>query len=99
MSCSPTKVGEYWAAGLPVVSNSGIGDTEDIVRECGVGVIVDDFSPAGMLEAARALSALLADPATAGRCRQAARDHYSLDAAVARQIELYQRLARRSATA
>tara|TARA_Y200000002_G_scaffold376620_1_gene380801 strand:+ start:436 stop:1656 length:1221 start_codon:yes stop_codon:yes gene_type:complete len=30
---SPTKLGEYWASGLPIVSLNGIGDLESIIRK------------------------------------------------------------------
>ena len=31
LSSSPTKVGEYLAAGLPVISTAGIGDVDDLL--------------------------------------------------------------------
>lgn len=40
----PIKLGEYLACGLPVIVNSGIGDTEDIVRDYRIGIVIDDFS-------------------------------------------------------
>jgi len=40
----PIKLGEYLACGLPVIVNSGIGDTEDIVRDHGVGAVIHVFS-------------------------------------------------------
>jgi glycosyltransferase involved in cell wall biosynthesis len=30
--CSPVKVGEYWACGLPVLLTEGVGDDSDIIR-------------------------------------------------------------------
>lgn len=38
--CSPVKNGEYWACGLPVVIEPGIGDDSDIVDGEGGGVLV-----------------------------------------------------------
>ena len=38
--CSPTKVGEYWASGLPVVTTGNVSDTEAIIRRENVGVVV-----------------------------------------------------------
>ncbi len=38
--CSPVKIGEYWACGLPVFLEPGIGDDSDIVESEGGGIIV-----------------------------------------------------------
>lgn len=37
---SPTKFGEYMAAGVPIIATEGIGDTSDIITEENVGLIV-----------------------------------------------------------
>ena len=37
---SPTKVAEYLAAGLPVVSTAGIGDCDEILRRPKLGVLI-----------------------------------------------------------
>lgn len=37
---SPTKFGEYLAAGVPVISTKGIGDTSDIIRNEKVGLTI-----------------------------------------------------------
>jgi glycosyltransferase involved in cell wall biosynthesis len=79
---SPTKVGEYLAAGLPVVSTSGIGDLDSLLGGSmtggPVGVVLRDLSPQGHREGVRALLALLQDPRTPGRCRAAAEQHLDL---------------------
>ena len=43
-SSSPTKLGEYLAMGLPVVTNAGIGDVDRQVVDMGAGLIVSEFS-------------------------------------------------------
>jgi glycosyltransferase involved in cell wall biosynthesis len=88
-SCSPTKVGEYWAAGLPVVTTPGAGDTDEAVRRHRVGVIVDDLSAQGCARAAVELRDLLSDPELPERCRRAADLEYSLDRGLDAQLELY----------
>ncbi|MBZ0096703.1 MAG: glycosyltransferase [Sulfuricella sp.] len=40
--CSPTKVGEYWANGLPVIIPNGIGDDSGIILDSGLGVVIGD---------------------------------------------------------
>jgi glycosyltransferase involved in cell wall biosynthesis len=39
--CSPIKHGEYWASGLPIILEDGIGDDSDIIRIKGGGVILE----------------------------------------------------------
>jgi glycosyltransferase involved in cell wall biosynthesis len=90
--CSPTKIGEYWACGLPVVTTPNVSDTDKIVRREGVGVVVKEHSEAGYSEAVRTLAKLLEDPELAARCRQAAETHYALAPACERQMALYREI-------
>lgn len=90
--CSPTKVGEYWACGLPVVTTPNVSDLDDLIARHRVGVVLrghtDEDYAAGFDE----LLALMRDPGLASRCREAAAGHYSLQPAVERQRDLYGRL-------
>jgi len=87
--CSPTRIGEYWACGLPVVTTPNVSDTDEIVRREGVGVVVREHSEAGYSEAIRTLAKLLEDPELTARCRRAAETHYALGPACERQMALY----------
>lgn len=87
--CSPTKIGEYWAMGLPVVTTPNVSDTDEIIRRERVGVVVRENSDDAYRCAALELKALLEDEELAGRCRRAAEDHYALNQACDRQFELY----------
>lgn len=87
--CSPTKVGEYWAMGLPVVITPNVSDTEDIVRRERVGVLLPEFSDEAYERALDELIALLEDPGLPGRCRAAAEKYYGLAAACERIQGLY----------
>jgi hypothetical protein len=89
---SPTKIGEYWAAGLPVIVTPNAGDTEDIIRRERVGVIVNEHTDEAHSRALSELRALLKDDQLAARCRRAAEDHYALEPACDRQLILYQNL-------
>lgn len=48
--CSPVKVGEYWANGLPVLLTEGVGDDSDIIKQEGGGAIFD-LKEAGSVQA------------------------------------------------
>jgi glycosyltransferase involved in cell wall biosynthesis len=89
---SPTKVGEYWATGLPVVSTSGMADLDEVIREERVGVIVEEHTDEAYRAATSELISLLGDPELRERCRRAAERHYDLEAACERQAEVYAKL-------
>jgi glycosyltransferase involved in cell wall biosynthesis len=89
---SPTRVGEYWASGLPVVITPDVSDTEDVIRRERVGVVVREDSDRGYREATRELRELLADGEIRARCRRAAEAHYALEPACDRQLALYREI-------
>ena len=76
---SPTKVGEYLAAGLPVVSNRGIGDVDALLADHVVGVLTATLETSAFEPAARELLTLLDDPGLRSRCRAVARSELGLD--------------------
>jgi glycosyltransferase involved in cell wall biosynthesis len=96
VAVSPTKLGEYLAAGLPVVSSAGIGDTEEVL--CGpaggpVGVVVRSLDEAGYRQAVQELTGLLADPGVADRCRRVAVEEFDLVSVGWRRYrQIYQRV-------
>jgi glycosyltransferase involved in cell wall biosynthesis len=79
ISSSPTKVGEYLGAGLPVISTAGIGDVDQLLLDERVGVLARAFEPSAYDAVAREVFALAANPATGERCRRVARSRLSLD--------------------
>lgn len=89
---SPTKVGEYWASGLPVVTTPNISDTDEIIRRERVGVVVEGHTDEAYHRALRELRELLADPELPQRCRRAAEKYYALDLACERQKDMYSSL-------
>lgn len=82
MVSSPTKVGEYLAAGLPVVSTTRIGDLDEMLAGTGnhkLGVIVSEDSEAAYAKAAHELIALMQTEGVRDRCRAAARHLLDLE--------------------
>jgi len=94
ISSSPTKIGEYLAAGLPVVSTAGIGDVDALLREDRVGALVEELSSAGYEAALAALRELREDPGLGQRCSDVAARKLSLrEVGIPRYDALYCRLA------
>jgi glycosyltransferase involved in cell wall biosynthesis len=93
-AASPIKIGEYLAAGLPVVVSAGIGDYSDLIREHRLGTVVDVDNPDAAAGAASELLALLVAD-SGGRARRAAFAEERLSLANvggARYAEIYTRL-------
>ena len=97
LSCSPIKLGEYLACGLPVVSTSGCGDYDELIRTESIGAVVPNSNRDAYLQAVRELERLLTEDGIHARCREAARRYLGLDEVVnPRYSEIYRRLAGRS---
>ncbi len=90
--CSPTKVGEYWACGLPVITTPNVSDTDEIIRQERVGIIVEAHTDEAYRKAFRELLELMADSELSNRCRKAAEKHYSLHPFCEKQFHLYKRV-------
>lgn len=89
---APTRLGEFLAAGVPVVGNTGIGDLARLIERYQVGVVVDNARDAGELDvAARAMLEGYDRIATSGACRHAAEDYFSADLGARRYAALYRR--------
>jgi glycosyltransferase involved in cell wall biosynthesis len=89
---SPTKYGEYLAAGLPVVTNSWTGDAAELSGAT-PWILLDRFDEAEYRRAAARLAGLLARPEEAcAAARGLAAQAFGLDVAIDRYERLYRRL-------
>lgn len=87
LSSSPTKHGEIMAMGIPLVTNSGVGDVEEIVQRYRSGIIVHDFTDHHF---SSAVDALLNGKRFDGPAiRQGAVEFYSLDSAIEKYNKIY----------
>jgi len=76
----PTKLGEYLASGLPTVINANVGDSEELIRNNKVGVVVNEFSDQAYMHAAKGLLSLFAKgDFVQQRARRVAEQRLSLD--------------------
>ncbi len=90
MSRSPTKIPEYLASGLPIISNAGVGDVDELLAKNGIGAVVDSFDREGYL---RALDGLGMLGNISGHCRLVAREYFDLSTVGGRRYRrIYKRL-------
>jgi len=97
---SPTKFGEYLAAGLPVIMTDGIGDFSALAAESGLGLLLDaallelaEYPPAQIVRLSEFVQESWLWRATvAARCRLAARERLHWDMAAARLSKAYGQL-------
>ena len=88
----PTKVGEFWASGRPIVVTRGVGDLDSIIRQHRVGVIINSADPGELNVRAREALDLLRDPGLAQRCRSVAEKYFDLATGVDELVRLYESL-------
>jgi glycosyltransferase involved in cell wall biosynthesis len=78
IAASPTKIGEYLAAGLPVVCNAGTGDVDELLGSEGLGVLLNSFDDSSYTDAAVRALKLAHDDSIPARAKRAARRHFDL---------------------
>jgi len=84
-----TKVGEALASGLPVLTNPGVGDVAEQLRDGKVGALVESFDRKGYVRAVERVMELLAEPGIRARCRRFAEEHLALEDAVRKYRDIY----------
>jgi len=87
---SPTKQGEFMAMGIPVITNSGVGDTDFIIEKYKSGIIIPDFTEKSYTEAVNKIPDLLnIKPA---EIRKGALEYFSLEKGVNKYRNIYDNL-------
>jgi glycosyltransferase involved in cell wall biosynthesis len=79
LSSSPTKMAEYLAAGLPVITNGGVGDVAEQVEGDKTGSVVADFSPESYLKSLQDIEILRQTGALEENCRKSAKNRFDLE--------------------
>ncbi len=94
LATSPVKVTEYLACGLPVILNAGIGDSDAILNDSGVGAVVSQFTSAEYAKAWAKIEVVLGDvSATRRRARDVAQQLFDLrSVGCERYLRLYERV-------
>lgn len=97
-SSSPTKHGEIMAMGIPVITNSGVGDVADIVEKYESGIILQELSAQEFNNAARTISANFYSGnlrTNRTETRLAAIEYYNLEKAILKYIKMYDKILNR----
>lgn len=86
---SPLKFAEYLSAGLPVLISEGVGDTEKVVENNRVGIIIrnNDYE-----QALKEMKNLLEDPEVYLRCRKLAEKEYDIETSFEQYLNIYRNL-------
>jgi glycosyltransferase involved in cell wall biosynthesis len=81
---SPTKTAEILGLGIPIVTNSGIGDSAELLEKSGTGLLITEFSKENYLNTIKQFSLLLSMDKR--KMVNVSHKHFSLD----KGVELYQ---------
>lgn len=93
LASSPTKNAEYLACGLPLIINSGIGDSDALIDDWNAGVLLEDFTETEYAEAQTFIEAMAAKPGTRQNARAVAERLFNLQTVgVERYAALYERV-------
>ncbi len=91
-SSSPTKHGEIMAMGIPVITNSGVGDVDKIVKKYNSGIVLDELNDQEFQRVAQ----IILEEFLSGRyqsnkaaIKNGATEYYDLNEAVERYNEIY----------
>ena len=85
-SSSPTKHGEIMAMGIPIITNSGVGDVADIVEKYNSGIVIKNLSKENYINYSEVLCAANFD---SNKIRDGAKEFYSLENAVQKYLKVY----------
>ena len=94
MASSPTKLAEGFALGIPVISNAGVGDVDQITRDLDAGAVIDLNDARAIDKLASELDSIRAKGGPGLRAR--ARERFGLEVAEAAYRQVYAALERAS---
>ncbi len=85
---SPTKMGEILAMGIPVITNSDIGDVDELLKNSGVGWVINNFNESEYDRAVNQIEELL--KVDKAKIISFANEHFALEKGVAAYHSIYQ---------
>jgi glycosyltransferase involved in cell wall biosynthesis len=90
ISSSPTKHGEIMAMGIPVITNGGVGDVENVVTKYNSGYVVNDFSDESFENIIEKI--ISGNSFSKTGIRKGAEEFYSLTRAVEKYHTVYEKI-------
>ena len=89
---APTKLGELLASGIPCLTNAGVGDMADIIRNEGVGIALDSLSQRSIRYGIKGLIELTQQEDIIYKCRKTAELNFSLEDGINSYAKIYKSL-------
>lgn len=87
ISSSPTKHAEIMAMGIPVITNAGVGDVEEITMKYNAGIVLKDLNPDEYEKAAETISK--ESDFNKEEIMKGAREYYDLEKAIQKYLKVY----------
>lgn len=87
LSSSPTKHGEVMAMSIPLITNTGVGDVQEIVEKYQAGFIISKLDKSDYDKVAEKLSTAQFDK---NKIREGAKEVYSLEKAIQKYRKVYE---------
>lgn len=93
LGSAPTRLGELLACGIPVVSNSGVGDMAELITKYDVGLLLESEDDIGIVHLAeKTIKTFFENSSFSTNCQFAAVDYFSLAHGVTSYRNIYKNL-------
>ena len=92
LGSAPTRMAEILGTGIPVLTNSGVGDVDKIVLENKIGELLNSENKIDIKTACDNFMQLVIKKDIAKHCRLAAEELFSLDVGVKNYRSIYNKI-------
>jgi glycosyltransferase involved in cell wall biosynthesis len=92
LGTAPTRLGEFLAAGVPCLTNAGVGDAGVLLESERIGIVLRQFTEREEQQAMQGLMTLATQPDIRTRCAEVAERTFSLERAADAYDRIYRSL-------